>query len=316
MKAVRIHEYGSPDVLRYEDVDEPEPAADEVRVRVRAAGVNPVDWMTRKGLVERDELPWTVGWDAAGVVDAVGSDVSDLEVGDEVFGLVEFEYGGGTYAEAVTAPEDELVRKPASLSFEEAAGVPMAALTAWQALDAIDVDAGDRVLIHAAAGGVGHFAVQFARERDLHVIGTASGSNEEYLRELGVDEFVNYREQRFEEVLEPVDGVIDGVGGETFDRSLEILNEGGIIDKLPSPPTDEQQELANEQGVEAIMTNVRWNGEWFEDITELLADGTVSVTLDTVLPLSEAREAHRLSEAKHARGKIILTPGDDESASN
>lgn len=150
----------------------------------------------------------------------------------------------------------------------------------------------------------------------IHVIGTASGSNEEYLRELGVDEFVNYREQRFEEVLEPVDGVIDGVGGETFDRSLEILNEGGTIDKLPSPPTDEQQELADEQGVEAIMTTVRWNGEWFEDITELLADGTVSVTLDTVLPLSEATEAHRLSEAKHARGKIILTPGDDESASN
>ncbi|GAB3421298.1 NADP-dependent oxidoreductase [Haloparvum alkalitolerans] len=316
MKAVRIHEYGGPEVLQYEDVEEPEPTTGEVRLDVRAAGVNPVDWMTRKGMVEQRELPWTVGWDAAGVVTETGPEVSELAVGDEVYGLVGFPDGGGTYAEAMVAPEVELMRKPAPLSFEEAAGVPMTALTAWQALDALELEANERVLVHAAAGGVGHFAVQFAKHRGLHVIGTASGSNEDYLRELGVDEFVNYRERRFEEVLDPVDGVIDGVGGETFDRSLEVLKPGGIIDKLPSPPTDEQQELANQHGVEAIMTNVRWNREWFAEITELLEDDTVSVTLDTVLPLSQARKAHRLSEEKHARGKIILKPGDGEAASN
>lgn len=316
MKAVRIHEYGGPEVLRYEDVEAPEPVTDEVRLDVRAAGVNPVDWMTRKGMVEQRELPWTVGWDVAGVVAETGPDVSELDAGDEVYGLVGFPDGGGAYAEAMVAPEEELMRKPASLSFEEAAGVPMTALTAWQALDALDLKANERVLIHAAAGGVGHFAVQFAKHRGLHVIGTASGSNEEYLRELGVDEFVNYRKQRFEEVLDPVDGVIDGVGGETFDRSLEVLKPGGIIDKLPSPLTDEQQELANQHGVEAIMTNVRWNREWFAEITDPLENDTVSVTLDTVLPFSQAREAHRLSEEKHARGKIILKPDGEESASN
>ncbi|RJT07100.1 NADP-dependent oxidoreductase [Halococcus sp. IIIV-5B] len=316
MKAVRIHEFGEPEVLQYEDVDEPDPASDEVRLRVRAAGVNPVDWMTRKGMVNERELPWTVGWDVAGVVDEIGSAVNELEVGDEVYGLVGFPSGGGTYAEAMVAPEAELMKKPTSLSFEEAAGMPMVALTAWQALQALELQTGERVLIHAAAGGVGHLAVQFAKQQGFHVIGTASGSNEEFLRELGVDEFVNYREERFEEVLEPVDGVVDGVGGETFDRSLEILDEGRIIDKLPSPPTSEQKELANQHGVQAIMTNVHWDREWFGEITELVENGAISLTLDTVIPLSQAQEAHRLSEEKHAQGKIILSPENEESGSN
>ncbi|RRJ34055.1 NADP-dependent oxidoreductase [Halocatena pleomorpha] len=316
MKAVRIHEYGGPEVLRYEDVERPEPAAGEVRLDVRAAGVNPVDWMTRKGMMEQRELPWTVGWDVAGVVEESAPDVSELEVGDAVYGLVGFPDGGGAYAETMVAREEELMRTPASLSFEEAAGVPMTALTAWQALDALELEEDDRVLVHAAAGGVGHFAVQFAKQRGLHVIGTASGSNEKFLRELGVDEFVNYREERFEEVLDPVDGVIDGVGGETFDRSLEIITDGGIIDKLPSPPTPRQEELAEQHDVRAIMTDVRWDREWFANITDLLEDDAVSVTLDTVLPLSEAREAHRLSEEKHARGKLILSTTAESDSSN
>jgi NADPH:quinone reductase-like Zn-dependent oxidoreductase len=310
MKAVRIHEYGDTDILRYEDVDSPEPTADEVRVQVRAASVNPIDWKTRQGAGIPVEFPWIVGWDVAGVVDEIGANVSDLEVGDEAYGLVHFSGGGGAYAEAITAPAAELMTKPDRLSFEEAAGVPMVSLTAWQALEATDVGEGTRVLVHAAAGGVGHFAVQFAKQRNAHVIGTASGSNEEYLRELGVDEFVNYREQRFEEVIEPVDAMIDGIGGETFDRSLEILNGDGVIDKLPSDLTPEQQEKADEHGVQAIHTNVRWNREWFNEITALIEEGAVTPTVETVLPLSETQRAHELSEDGHVRGKLVLTPDE------
>jgi NADPH:quinone reductase-like Zn-dependent oxidoreductase len=311
MEAIRIHEYGDTEVLQNEDVATPEPTDDEVRLRVHAAGVNPVDWKTRQGSAFPVDFPWTVGWDVAGVVDEVGANVDEFEPGDEVYGLVGFPSNGGAYAEAIVASPAELMRKPASLSFEEAAGVPMAALTAWQVLQVTDVRSGRRVLVHAAAGGVGHFAVQFAKQRGAHVIGTASGPNEEYLRDLGVDEYVNYREERFEDAIEPVDAVIDTVGGETFDRSLEILTEGGTIDTIAGGLTTEQEEMAEEHGVEALNTTVGdWKREWFEDITDLLADGTVTPTIDTVIPLANAREAHKLSENGHVRGKVVLNVGE------
>ena len=281
-------------------------AADEVRVQVHAASVNPIDWKTRNGSGIPVEFPWIVGWDVAGVVDEAGADVSEFGVGDEVYGLVQFPGGGGAYAEAIAVPASELMLMPESLSFKEAAGVPMVALTAWQALDAADVRADRRVLVHAAAGGVGHFAVQFAKQRGAHVIGTASSSNEEYLRELGVDEYVNYRERQFEDAIEPVDAVIDTIGGETFERSLEILKDGEVIDKLPSDPTPEQQEMADDYNVQAIHTNVRWNRDWFKDITELIENGAVTPTIDTVFPLAEAQRAHELSEEGHVRGKVVL----------
>lgn len=311
MQAIRIHEYGDTGVLQNEDVTMPEPTDDEVRLQVHAAGVNPVDWKTRQCSTFPADFPWTVGWDVAGVVDEIGANVDEFEPGDEVYGLVGFPSDGGAYAEAIVVSPAELMRKPASLSFEEAAGVPMAALTAWQALQVTDVWSGRRVLVHAAAGGVGHFAVQFAKHRGAHVIGTASGLNEEYLRDLGVDEYVNYREENFEDAIKPVDAVIDTVGGETFDRSLEILNNGGVIDTLVGGLPAEQEELAEEHGVEAVSTSVAdWKREWFEDITGLLADGTVTSTIDTVLPLADAREAHKLSEDGHIRGKVILNVGE------
>lgn len=311
MQAIRIHEYGGTEVLQNEDVATPEPTDDKVRLRVHAAGVNPVDWKTRQGSTFPADFPWTVGWDVAGVVDAVGANVDEFDSGEEVYGLVGFPRDGGAYAEAIVASPAELMRKPASLSFEEAAGVPMAALTAWQALQVTNVRSGHRVLVHAGAGGVGHFAVQFAKQRGAHVIGTASGSNEEYLQDLGVDEYVNYREERFEDAIKPVDAVIDTVGGETFDRSLEILNEGGVIDTLVGGLPAEQEELAEEHGVEAVSTSVAdWEREWFENITDFLADGTVTPTIDTVLPLADAREAHKLSEDGHVRGKVVLNVGE------
>lgn len=313
MKAVRIHEFGDASNLRYEEIETPEPADGEVRVRIHAAGVNPADCKIRQGAPFPIDLPWIPGWDIAGVVDEVGTDVSEFEPGDEVYGVLPFPGDGGAYAEAVAVSptEGKLGQKPASLSFEEAAGVPMAGLTAWRSMHLTDLQPGQRVLIHAAAGGVGHFAVQFAKWRGAHVVGTASGSNEEYLRDLGVDEFVNYREERFEDAIEPVDVAIDAIGGDTFTRSLEITKEGGVIDNLPLNLTPEQEEAADEHGVRVERSDT-FDREWLDEITELLEDGTVAPTLDTVFPLAEAQQAHELSEGGHLCGKIILTTSEGD----
>ncbi|WP_231187201.1 NADP-dependent oxidoreductase [Haladaptatus sp. DYF46] len=313
MKAVRVHEFGDVSNLRYEEIETSEPAADEVRVRIHAAGVNPVDYKIRQGAPFPIDLPWIPGWDIAGVVDEVGTDVSGFELGEEVYGILPFPGDGGAYAEAVTISptEGKLGQKPASLSFEEAAAVPMAGLTAWRSMQLTDLQAGQRILIHAAAGGVGHFAVQFAKHRGAHVIGTASGSNEEFLRDLGVDEFVNYREERFEDAVEPVDVVIDAIGGDTFTRSLEIVKESGVIDNLPLNLTPEQEAAADGHGVRLVQADT-FDRNWLEDISEFLDDGTVAPTLDTVFPLAEARHAHELSEEGHVRGKIVLKTSDGD----
>ncbi len=315
MKAVRIHEFGDVSNLQYEEIETPEPADDEVRVRIHAAGVNPADCFLRQGAPFPIDLPWIPGWDIAGVVDEVGTDVSGIDPGDEVYGILPFPGDGGAYAEAVTISptEGKLSQKPESLSFEEAAGVPMAGLTAWRSMRLTDLQAGQRILVHAAAGGVGHFAVQFAKRRGAHVVGTASGSNEEFLRDLGVDEFVDYREERFEDAIEPVDAVIDAIGGDTFNRSLEVVTEGGVIDNLTLRLTPEQEEAAYERGVRVVQSDTLDRG-WLEDITELLDDATVAPTLDTVFPLAEARQAHELSEGGHVRGKIILTMRDGDGS--
>lgn len=328
MNAVRVHELGSPAVLRYEETATPQPADDEVRVRIHAAGVNPAECGFREGisidvplipefitqyskylLVRFGPLsldfPWIPGWDIAGVIDEVGTDVSEFAPGDGVYGMTPLPGDGGAYAEAVTVPPAQLRPKPVSLSFEEAAGVPMAGGTAWRSMRLTDLQADQRILIHAAAGGVGHFAVQFAKHRGAHVIGTASGSNEAYLRDLGVDEFVNYREERFEEVIEPVDVVIDLIGDDTFDRSLDVLKRGGVIDNFPLDASRKQKRAADKRDIRVIQAD-SGDPAWLEDITELIDDGTVTPTLDTVFPLADARAAQELSEEGHARGKIIL----------
>lgn len=307
MNAIRIHEFGDVSNLQYEEIETPEPADNEVRVRIHAVGVNPADCKIRQGAPFPIELPLIPGWDIAGVVDEVGSAVTEFEPDDEVYGFLPFPSEGGAYAEAVTVSPTNSSRKPDSLSFEEAAGVPMAGETAWRSLILTDLEAGQRVLVHAAAGGVGHFAVQFAKHQGAHVIGTASGSNEEYLRDLGVDEFVNYREERFEDTVEPVDVVIDAIGGDTFTRSIEITKEGGVIDNLPLNVTSEQEGAADAHGVRVIQSDTG-DPEWLNEISELLEAGTVVPTVDTVFPLVEARVAHELSEGGHARGKIILKP--------
>lgn len=241
MRAITQDTFGGPDVLRLADVARPEPLPTEVLVRVHAAGVNPVDWKTREGggmAGVLGEPPFVLGWDVSGVVEAVGFGVHTLEVGDEVYGMPWFPRQAGAYAEYVTAPARQFVRKPSTIGHDLAAAVPLAGLTAWQALaDAARVEPGQRVLIHAAAGGVGHFAVQFAKHLGAYVIGTAREAKHDWLRSLGADELVDYTAVRFEDAVKDVDVVIDLIGDgveETSTRSLETLRPGGTLVAVPS----------------------------------------------------------------------------------
>ena len=228
MKAIVINEYGNEDVLNYIDVERPEPKADEVLVKVRVAGVNPADWKIRDGMGETFgfKLPLILGCEIAGIVEKVGGDVKNFQVGDPVYGVM---FSGG-YAEYAVAKTDEIAPKPQSLDFENAAAVPLGALTAWQAMfDVANLSNGQRILITGASGGVGSMAVQLAKAKGAFVIGTASGRNKEFVRSLGADEFVDYTKQPFEEVVQDVDVVFDTVGSDTLERAFQTLKKGGFF---------------------------------------------------------------------------------------
>lgn len=307
MKAARIHSYGAPDVLTYEEAPRPVAEAGEVLIRVHAAGVNPVDWKTRKGMGVASDLkglPAILGWDVAGTVEALGEGVTEFEAGDEVYGMIRFPYEGAAYAEYATAPVEDLARKPKSLDFVQAAGVPLAALTAWQALfEGAKLEAGQTVLVHAAAGGVGHIAVQLARWKGARVIGTASARNLDLVRELGAGEVIDYTAAPFESVAPQVDVVLDNVGGETLDRSFPVVRPGGVLITIAGHPS---QERAAEHGIRAERVVVRPHSGQLAEMARLIDAGELKILVDTVLPLSEARAAHELSESRRARGKIVL----------
>lgn len=308
MRAIRIHRYGGPDVLTHEEVPRPEAGIGEVLVRVQAAGVNPIDWQTRMGegvagMLDH-RLPLILGWDVSGVVDAVGPGVDAFATGDDIFGLVRFPQEGAAYAEYVAAPITDLATMPASLGHERAAAMPLVALTAWQSLiEAAELSAGQRVLIHRAAGGVGHLAVQLAKWRGAWVIGTASARNAEFLRELGVDEIVDYATTPFEDVARDVDVVLDTVGDETRDRSWGVLKRGGVLVSIRGEPSPE---AAAAHGVRGRGVVVRPDAGQLTEIARLIDAGHLTPALDIVLPLAEARAAHERSEGGHARGKIVL----------
>jgi NADPH:quinone reductase-like Zn-dependent oxidoreductase len=306
MKAVRIHKYGGPEVLHYEDAPRPKPAATEVLIRVHAAGVNPVDWKIREGHLKEflnHSLPLIIGWDVSGVVEQVGRGVSRFKAGDEVFSEVELSRDGA-YAEYVVVRESDAALKPKSLHHVHAASVPIAALTSWQALfDAAQLQPGQRALIHAGSGGVGHFAVQLAKWKGAHVIATASTKNQELLAEIGVDEPVDYTKQRFEDVAHDVDVVLDTIGGETQDRSFKVLNKGGALVSLVQARS---REKAQALGVRALDIAGHPDGPQLAEIAKLIDAGKVKPTVDRILPLSEARRAHDLSKSGHTRGKIVL----------
>lgn len=306
MKAVRIHSYGDVDTLCYEDAPLPEPGPADVRVRVHAAAVNPVDWKIRAGYLAAMipyQLPLTVGWDVSGVVDKVGADVTHLSPGDAVYSRPDITRDG-TYAEYAVMRASEVAAKPATLSHNEAAAVPLAGLTAWQGLfDHAHLKEGERVLIHAGAGGVGSFAIQFARWAGAQVIATGSAPSEALIRSLGADEFVDYRSQRFEEVLNQVDVVFDTIGGDTQARSIPLLNTGGRLVSVVSTP-DEAALAA--VGATGGLFMVQPSSEGLGRIAQLIDGGTVRVLIDSVFPLAEARAAHTKSQTGRAKGKIVL----------
>jgi NADPH:quinone reductase-like Zn-dependent oxidoreductase len=304
MKAVRIERYGNEDAMELVDVERPKPAENQLLVKVRAAAVNPVDWKIREGLGEMFgmQLPIILGCEVAGTVETTGS--KDFAAGDEVYGFLG-EYSGG-YAEYVAAPASELVRKPKQIDFDTAASVPVAALTAWQGIfDHGKLTSGQRVLITGASGGVGSMAVQLAKNKGAHVIGTGSGRNEEFVRKIGADEFIDYKKAKFEDKMSDVDMVFDTVGGDTQERAFQTLKRDGFLVSTVSPPSAEK---AKEFGVTVAMVGVSPDSEQLSEINRLLESGKLKVRIATVLSLAEVKKAHQLSASGHADGKIILRP--------
>ena len=312
MKAVRIHKYGGPEVLHYEDAPRPKPQAGEVLVRVHAAGVNPIDWKVREGEMKDfwpHKFPLILGWDLSGVVEQLGRGVSRFKIGDEVYGLPD-PTRGGAYADYIVVRESELALKPNSLHHIRAAAVPLAALTAWQSLfDTAQLQTDQRVLIHAGSGGVGHFGVQLAKWKGAYVFATASTKNQDLLRKVGVDEAIDYTEQRFEDVARDIDVVLDTIGGETQERSWSVLKKGGVLVSLVQPPSEEK---AKELGVRAAFLGAQPNGAQLAEIAKIIDSGKLAPVIDRILPLSEARRALELSQSGHTHGKIALriTNGD------
>ncbi|WP_404956240.1 NADP-dependent oxidoreductase [Streptomyces sp. 147326] len=305
MRAMVVNGWGGPENLVEREIERPEPGPGEILVRVRAAGVNPVDWKTRAsgGLIAWGEVP-IVGWDVSGTVEAVGPGVTLYGPGDEVYGMPGFPRQAGGYAEYVAAPARHFARKPASLDHVQAAALPLAALTAWQALvDTAGVTAGQRVLVHAAAGGVGHLAVQIAKARGAYVIGTASAGKHALLRELGADEVIDYRTTDFEDAVSGVDVVVDAFGGDYGQRSLKVLKPGGHLVTLPSP----DGLPADAEGVHASWVLVEPDLQGLREIAALVEQGLLRPLIDTVLPLEQAAKAHEIGELGRTTGKIVLT---------
>jgi NADPH:quinone reductase-like Zn-dependent oxidoreductase len=304
MKAVQIERYGNEEVVELTEIEQPKSGAGQVLVKVKSAAVNPVDWKIRDGLGEMFGLkpPLILGCEVAGVVEAVGN--GNLAPGDEVYGYLGTHSGG--YAEYVAAPASEFVRKPKQIDFDTAASVPVGALTAWQGIfDHGKLANGQRILITGASGAVGSMAVQLAKNKGGHVIGLASGKNEEFVRKLGVDDFIDYKKAKFEEKVRDVDVVFDTVGGDTQERAFQTLKRGGFLVSTVSPPSTEK---ANEFGVTVAMVQMMPNREQLAEINRLVETGKLKVRVAAVLPLAEVKKAHQLSASGHADGKIILRP--------
>jgi NADPH:quinone reductase-like Zn-dependent oxidoreductase len=309
MKAVVAHEYGGPEVLKFEEVLRPEPKENEALVRVIASGVNPADPLTLSGKYAREfgtHLPLIPGYDIAGIVEKTGANLTKLKVGDAVYGYPTF---GGGWAEFVTVTEGEVAPKPKSLNFVEAAAVPMGALTAWQALvDVAQLHAGQTILIHGGSGGVGSFAVQIAKARGARVIATASTANQDLLKQLGADVAVDYTKTRFEDVGKDVDAVLDPVGKETLARSYDVVKKGGIVMSLVARPDPAELE---KRGIRGAGISVHPDAEDLAEIAQLIDAGKIKPIVTQVLPLSEAIAAQRQAATHHTRGKVVLRIADE-----
>ncbi|MGF0176505.1 NADP-dependent oxidoreductase [Streptomyces sp. Marseille-Q5077] len=308
MRAISQDVLGGPEVLKEVEVQRPTPRPNEVLVRVRAAGLNPTDWKHRDNGGFLGEPPFVLGWDVSGVVEAVGIGVVRFQPGDEVFGMLSYPFGHGSHAEYVTAPARVFAHKPASVDHVQAGALPLVSLTAWQALvEYADVQPGQRVLIHAAAGGVGHVAVQIAKARGAYVIGTASAGKHEFLRGLGADELIDYRETDFAEVAKDVDVVLDTLGGETSVRSLSVLRPGGVVVSILPVGSDDFYEEAERLGVRALRMLVDSDRADLRAIADLVDKGQLRAEIAGTFPLADAAEAHALGDTGRTTGKLVLT---------
>ena len=312
MKAIILKDFGGVEQLELTELPTPVIGEGEVLVQVKAISINPVDVKTRAGKGAaaklKEENPMILGWDIAGIV--TESKAEEFEAGDEVFGMVNFPGHGRAYAEYVAAPADQLALKPGNINFESAAAATLAALTAWQAFsDHGRLRAGQRVLIHAAAGGVGHFAVQIARHTGAYVIGTASAENKDFVLGLGANECIDYKTQRFEEVVKNVDFVLDTIGGEYIDRSLQVIKKGGTLVSIPSSANAGVQEKAKAKGIFGLPMMVQSSGEDMQHIAQLLGDGALRAEVSKVFPFDQMGEAHLAVETGKTRGKVVVVVG-------
>ncbi len=300
MQVIKVHDYGSSDQLQLESAARPVPQAEQVLVHMYAAGVHPADWKYRGGQYKAFmplTFPWTPGLDGAGVVEAVGPGVTAFKPGQAVYGRI-----SGSYAEYALAPAADLVPKPANLSFDQAAAVPVGALTAWGVIDAVNLQPGQRVLVQGAAGGVGLFVVQLALWKGAHVIGTASAKNADFVRSFGAEQVIDYQVATFEKSIQVVDVVIDTVGGEISERSLHVLRPDGVFVTVAGMPPEEQ---AKALGVRVVKGG-RPGADALRQISQLIESGRLCPLVGTVFPLAQAGKAQALSETGHGRGRIIL----------
>ena len=315
MKAVIINQFGPPEVLKNVTMERPIPKDDEVLIRIKFAGINPVDTKVRAGTNARAKtlkLPAILGWDVSGAIESVGKNVSQFKKDDGVFGCIGFPGLGKTYAEFAVADPKLLTKKPSNVSFEEAAAVPLAGITAYQAINEhLKIIKGQKVLIQAAAGGVGHLAVQFAKLNGAFVAGTASENNEAFLKQIGVDQFINYKKEKFEEIFKNGDAVLDAMGGDVLYRSFLCVKTGGKVVCLPSSTKNDPKaiELAKQKEVELIWPMMHPDGEQMRQIASLMEQKKLIVKIDKVFNLEEIAEAHKAIESHSTDGKIIIKIG-------
>ncbi len=309
MRAIRVDHFGGPEVLRLVEADLPAPAPGEVLVRVTAAGVNPVDWAVRSGAAgdRFGSPPYIPGWDISGVIEAAGPGTGSFWPGDQVYGMPRFPAMASAYAEHVTAPAAHLAAAPGRMGDIEAAGLPLAGLTALQVLDLAGVVAGQRVLVHAAAGGVGHLAVQLAKARGAYVLGTARAEKHDFLRDLGIDEPIDYTAVAFEHAAKDVDLVIDAIGGEYGLRSLSAIRPGGMVIVIHGGISAELAAAAVAAGIRAENHLVRPDGPGLVRLAEFVDGGRLTIAIDQLFPLARAADAHRRGETGRAQGKIVLS---------
>jgi NADPH:quinone reductase-like Zn-dependent oxidoreductase len=312
MKAAIINEFGPPEVLQIKEIEKPVANEEQVLIKIKSIGINPVDTKVRagtSGVSKKISLPAILGWDVSGIIEEVGKNVSGFKMGDEVFGCIGFPGLGKTYAEYTVADPDLLAKKPRNISFDEAAAIPLAGLTAYQAInEELNISSGQKILIQAAGGGVGHLAVQFAKLNGAYVIGTASEKNEKFLKSLGIDKLINYKKEKFEDEVHDLDAVLDAMGGEVLYRSISCVKRSGAVVCLPSSTKNDPKaiEIAAEKGIRLMWPMMRPDGKEMRLIAHLLEEKKIKVKVDKIFTLDQIAWAHKATETHQTSGKVVV----------